>query len=796
MEFFIEQYKIHIRRLIIMKKIKKQLIFFSFLFLLFFVFDISFFKPILYNQQLTVKAEEKEEVEIPEVSKNNSSSFSTSLKEGSQYNDSLGRLTFDGLYFNVDIEQYDYLELMTYDELLNIESWLSSLGFDFDNNNDALWIKQNFNKILQKAIDVGILRDIFRPNRLRWGGPTHPQMMSKIFDLLSLTQQNGIANYFGNVIVTYKSDGQDVVGNAKEALSVWALQPDIDESIKGTHYYIPYNSTSSSTGAYYKNNNGNYSRSARTRMEEHYSSALNAYWNNDMNNAIKYLGFSIHYLMDIGNTAHATGVSGTPHSSYETYTNEVLSNAIFHATTSTIGSLFGIFESDFATPINNLAYNACVGTINNGVSYRDAIATVRKGTDKTIFYDPIIKETLPVTEQYVAALLDQFYKDTTLSEQIPTERSKNVILTNKIYCLKNLETGYYADVKGWKTDSGTTVQQFSFSGDTNQMFRAVYNNVDASFGFEPLHAPGKRLSFDSDIFGNNIKAVIRNGSTTSDFQKFKPVYLGEGRYRIMTGVSEYDHSALGDRGAQYAEVLRVSPNSPSDGSMYNLRQELSHYEYNPDSYNHYWSLEEVVDLSNTITTHQRKFEENKIYKITTSSSSASYGNKTFVPTNSTENYFEIGYRTGTGSVNYKRQYESTSSTSSYTSYLSANRIYFIKVTNKDVRQYNQKFNEGDIYYPNLNLGTKQFMNIRFYVNAKQTFEIESSNKITFYTSTGAILPMTNRMVYNGNKYIYTVNFNANTDYNMHETYFIKVQGVLSAGNYVTDVRFKRIGFAY
>ncbi|MBE7100782.1 MAG: hypothetical protein E7364_04150 [Clostridiales bacterium] len=756
---------------------------------------------LLGTQQdiLSVKAEEvkvySENEELEEdTSISKQSMSSDNLVEGSQFNDVLGRLSFDGMVFRSDIEDYDYFELIKYSELQTLKDWLISLNFDFDNTNDVLWIEQNFNKIVEKSMDLGVLRNIFRPVRTRWGGPTHPVMMTKVFDLLRTSQFTSVTNYYENLSVTYEYDGDDMTGNAINALAVWALQPDLDESITGTHYYIPYDNTASKTGAYYVNRNENYSRSARTRMEDHYSSAVNAYWNNDIDNAIKYLGFSIHYLMDTGNTAHVTGVSGEPHSAYEDYIDSVIGDASFHSTSSSIGTLFGVFENSFQ-PINNLAHNACNGTVNNGVSFRDAIASTRTGTNATIYYEPIIKATLPLTEQYVAALLEQFCRDTIVAEDEPTHRSKKAIINNHIYCLKNLETGYYADVKGWGTSSGTKVQQFSFTGDTNQMFRAKYNQEDASFGFEPLHAGGKRMSFDANALGYDIYASIRNASTTSSFQRFKPTYLENGYYRVMTGVSEKDHKPLASsREPQYAEVLRVSPNDPNDNSMYDLRQELSHYEYNPDSYNHYWVFEEVVSLSNSTTLHQRDFEENKIYQISTTSSL--YGNRTFSATNSSTNYFEVGYRTGSGTANYTRVFESASSSANCTVYLNPNRIYYIKVTNKKVQQYNQTFNIGDVHSPAFNMGSSQYINIRFFVNEKQSFEVESSYPIEFFTSAGAILPMNKRVEDISGKYRYTVNFNANTDYNAHETYFIKVRGTLVSNNYITDVQFKRIAFTY
>jgi hypothetical protein len=507
--------------------------------------------------------------------------------DGSIFNDPYGRLVFDGMQFFADIEEYDYWELMTLDELMRIYEWLETLKFDLEDINDKEWVDKNFNKIIKKAIAVGILRDIFYHSPLvRWSTGTHSLMMTKVFDLLG--DSDPVRQYFSNI-------------NVLVDLYNYSRQPDKDENIKGTHYYVVYNKTPTATGDYYPNNNGNISRSARTRVEDHYSTALNAWANGDKLNAVKYLGFAVHYLMDIGNTLHSTGITGIPHRTYEKYIDDRVFDKLvdkyndFHSTPTKIKSRYNIFRNDLGTGINYLATSSAYGSfvLNNFfpivISFYDAVKTAR--TDKDVagaFYDPVIIKTLPLTEEFVAALLEQFYTDTRAIDGIipPTHRSNAVIKKDTPYYLKNAASNKYLDVKDWKAADASVVQQYTFTGAQNQIVFARWNSQDASFWFEPAHvtSPKMRLSFSS----NN--AILRPASNSSFYQRFKPTYLGGMGYRIMTGIIDGAPSS-----PEYAYVLRVHPNYPKDNSLGANGQYITNFKYNPNSKNHYWYFEEVKD---------------------------------------------------------------------------------------------------------------------------------------------------------------------------------------------------------
>jgi len=304
--------------------------------------------------------------------------------------------------------------------------------------------------------------------------------------------------------------------------------------------------------------------------------------------------------MDAGNTCHSTGVKDddflftNPHNCYETYINNLLQGKIsgknpdnFHVTISSIKNEYGWFRNNLGSGINYLAIESAFGPGNGSNAYYNAVKTERK-TDsaQTTYYDPVITYTLPLTEQFIAALLEQFTLDTKAISGIgntsPTHRSIAVIKDGTAYYLRNARTNKYFNVKNSGTAHKTPVVQWSFTGNPNQIIVARYNYDDSSFGFSPWHALNLRLSFDS----SSMNATVNNPSSTSFWQKFKPVYLEPAiGYRIMTGIINNSPSRT-----EYAYILRSSWSSPtSDG--YANGQYLHNFKYNPDSRNHYWYFE-------------------------------------------------------------------------------------------------------------------------------------------------------------------------------------------------------------
>ncbi|MCL2797171.1 MAG: hypothetical protein FWD58_03860 [Firmicutes bacterium] len=493
--------------------------------------------------------------------------------DGSLFNDPQGRLRFDGMRFDADIEESDYLHIMPYATASAMWEWLEALRFDFDNDEDAAWINENTNKIIFKAIDIGIIDDFFNAPPTRWDSKTHEKTMQKVFDLLG--PNDTLYKFYNNMTVYYKYNSGSATGPAREALYKMAYQPDYSENVgngmSGTHYYIAYNATPSINGAYYQNKNDNYSRSARTRVEDHYSMAIACYKNGDIQTAIKYLGYASHYLMDLGITLHTTGISGAPHSTYEGYVNgkfEPILHDDFHATNGNPNNVKDItylykstnpFANGFEFPLNTLADFSANGTITGtSVSYYTALYTKRTSTtDQETYYDPVVKETLPKTEQYVAALLKQFKDDV---ENPNSDNYQNAIQSGATYSIKNaIPSGLYMNTEG--TNNNSLIKLRAASNGPEQKYMAIYTTAqnylnDSYFRFAPANASTKKLRAQNSVSSLEINTV-GNFPIIDEVFNFKPTYLGNGKYRIMARCVakpvQYDFN----RDADYKQSARL-----------------------------------------------------------------------------------------------------------------------------------------------------------------------------------------------------------------------------------------------
>jgi len=583
----------------------------------------------------------------------------------------------------------------------------------------------------------------------------------KVIDLLG--PSDPVVNFLSN-IQQFRHNNV-MFDSALSALPYIVMQPNFTEygvTATGTHHYIVRNATPTVTGGYFRNNDGNFSRSARTRLEDHYSSALNAFWNNDMSNAIKFLGYAIHYLTDIGNTVNTTGITGNAQRNFYTYLAESFhdpSRTGFHATSANIRNRLGVFADTFEGGVNYLAHLSAIGTNPNGTSFFDAIRMNPYGTLRPFFFDPIIQATMPSTQQFVAALLHQFYADTVLAQNgQPTHRSKSVLIHGRIYFIKNVKTSFYLDVQSWATATGSHVHQFAFSGDTNQQFRAIYRSDNASFQFEPVHAPGMRLSFMND--GEN--SIIRNNSQTSVYQRFRPTYLEDGRFRIMT-------NGRGPDGAQFGRVLRVTPGS----NVFALRQRGSELNFNPDSLNHYWTFVEVVELSQTQLTFQREFRANRIYRIRPTTA----GIRNFIQTGATNNTFEISSRErNTGNTRFA-YHASVNGVSQFSRNLTTNRIYYLRVMNgKFAVNIARIASIGGSVVLNQSLGGRDAIYFRLQPNARERYRFESEQPVQFFNNTGTRMPIEQFSSFTNGRWRYDVNMNRSADHGSRETYYIRFTG--------------------
>ena len=398
-------------------------------------------------------------------------------------------------------------------------------------------IKNCIKNLFGLAIIFTLLGTITISSASAYACPTHTKILKHAMTILANDNKIDIYDFF---------KGSPYYSN----LMAGTIEPDIDESNPGAHYYI-YSESSSVTGNYFKNAKGNYSRSARTNFEEHYSTALNMYFSGYEDKAFNSLGKAIHYLSDISCTAHSTEMtysifdSKNPHKVYETYVTNNSDKFIASTANETYDY---VLSKPFSEILNNL-------------SKQSSQYEYEASSNDPNLYDKSIENTVPVAEKLTAALLNRFYKD------INNPTDIKYIENGKEYYIKNVNSLKYM------TATGNNIVQDSFQGDDSQKFK-VSKNFDGSFTLTPSNSK-KVLSIKWNWASFRIDDIKLSYSLKPNLSNyFKPVFCENGYFRIMTGLSKY------------TEVLNVCDSSKESCA------EIVCSMYDPDEISSYWIFEE------------------------------------------------------------------------------------------------------------------------------------------------------------------------------------------------------------
>ena len=335
-------------------------------------------------------------------------------------------------------------------------------------------------------------------NAFAWGTTTHRDIVTSAFDLLKEDHKYDVYNF-------YKHNHQNYINLVKGSQS-----PDWEESIPGTHYYV-CNGKASNYGKYYKNANGNYSRSARTRFEEHYSTAINQYKNGNVSGSFESLGKAIHYLCDIGCPPHSAGIrypliGENKHAEFETFGDR---NCKKYMVSSASKLYDHVLYSNFETILNELGKKACI--------YAPAIKEA-----SYFSFNLALEKNIPLSQQYTAAILNKFFIEANNSL---TRYAKN----NGVYYINIANTDMYLD------SYYDTLKVCKKSKNNCQKF-ILRLNSDGSYHISPIYNKSIALTVDS-----TDTIVMKNYSAYDESQKFKIIYCSDGTARIVSAKSKYDY---------------------------------------------------------------------------------------------------------------------------------------------------------------------------------------------------------------------------------------------------------------
>lgn len=354
-----------------------------------------------------------------------------------------------------------------------------------------------------------------------WSGGTHEDIMKKALSLLENEKKVRPAAF-------YKDWHKELM----EGCVAPDEKGDMDKGA-GMHYYSSVNPKGKElpeVKGYFKNRLGDFAPSARTLFEANYTAAVSLYKSGNLSAAMVCLGRAIHFVSDMGCTVHVSNIkyqdkANNIHYAFEKHVNTTCTK---HTAQSYDKRLSKYYEKDsLGEAFNKLVKYA--GKFVDTISHLDPRA-----------FDDVARNTLPVTQQNVMAVLLKFYDDC-------TNDKGNYIVDKKQYTLKNEATGLILTVtpKGLSLekpdkeleqklqiilrDEGTAGLKIADGGFVNGSCKGYdYLKIDgkpAQFRFTALGKKRFRISLES---GGYVKVLAnsKGGSiAVTDFEPENPLQV-------------------------------------------------------------------------------------------------------------------------------------------------------------------------------------------------------------------------------------------------------------------------------
>lgn len=370
-------------------------------------------------------------------------------------------------------------------------------------------------KICCITISCALLSSTSSLNAFAWGTKTHGDIFTGAVEML----QNDKPEIYDLLRQNY---------TAYSLLQNGTMSPDWEEHQAGTHYYV-CNGKKSNFSSYYKNTQGDYSRTARTRFELHYNTAITQYKNGFTEEAFDSLGRAIHYLCDIGCPLHSAGVR-------------------FRLLDPTIHTKFEIYGDNnsykFLLQKNNMIYDKInfsnLEYIANslGLESVKSMHYIDENSDNS--YNKCLHRTIPLSQKYTAAIINKFYNDINSNEIQYIKDGATYLIKNdnKNMCLD----AYYKNLKLYDN----VCNEF-------QQFKAHVHS-DGTCSFMPISNLKNAISITA------TNSVVLNNYTNDENQKFKIVFYHDRSARIVCNNNKNDHIL----GKSYTKSISVQSFSPDD----------------------------------------------------------------------------------------------------------------------------------------------------------------------------------------------------------------------------------------
>ena len=335
-----------------------------------------------------------------------------------------------------------------------------------------------------------------------WLGKTHEDITGFALDMFEKENKNKLTGFYKNY---------------RDKLCEGSQAPDLDGDVDkapGTHYYSSLDLKGKSLPqkeGYYRNRLGKYLKSARTSLEENYTSALNLYKSGKTSEAMYVLGRAVHFVEDIACPPHSTSQpyaekNDNMHYMFEQYADK----------TSKKYPPVG-FDKRHINSYSDYSFENAANRLSNASGkYAPQIASL----DESAF-DKAQKALVPLAAENVMALLMKFHGDC-------HEENGNYIKDGSTVSLRCEGSGMMLT---YTTKGGVALAKLDHAKE--QRFTVVMND-NGSFALRA--ADGNFLSADLKKFvkpaedgkGSAIRAAAVGRS------KFR-LSVGENFTKVMTG---------------------------------------------------------------------------------------------------------------------------------------------------------------------------------------------------------------------------------------------------------------------
>ena len=347
------------------------------------------------------------------------------------------------------------------------------------------------------AIGICLMLKKAKPIRAHaWFTRTHEAITEGAFELLEKENKPKVAAF-------YKNYHAELI----KGCSAPDKEGDPDKGA-GAHYYSCANAkgkTLPQQAGYYQNRLGDYSKSARSMLEENYTCALNLYKNGKVSEAMYCLGRAAHFIEDISCPVHTANMRyfdkpGNAHNAFEKHANNISRN--FPAEKFDKRLLKTYSGDSFENAANKLC--AISNKHAEPISNLDPIA-----------FDNAVKSMVPIATQNVMALLMKFFDDC-------KAENGNYLLDGKMYTFKNEASGELLTV----TAKGVALEKAD--KDKEQKLNLVMSD-NGTFALKAA---------DGGYVSAKLKGFDYPKGDTAGAQ-FRAAALGKNRYRITTEASSF-----------------------------------------------------------------------------------------------------------------------------------------------------------------------------------------------------------------------------------------------------------------